>query len=216
MHSKIFLNNHWPNITIKYNQTMDKFKDNKIILWILVVGILIILGYAAFSVVSILRRSTQQAEQALQPVTDLSNHLGTQIAQVLEPTPTVIVDPITIIHQVRSLARLETIQYSIEKVITAETGQGSLSFLLGDRLLFVAHGVVIAGVDLEQLGLDDLRVENNVLYVRLPEADVFIATLDNEHSYVYEWSESKTGRTTHSFNQRGDSFLVASLALCRI
>ena len=165
---------------------MDNSKDNKIIFGVLVVGILLIMGYAAFSIVSLLRQSTQQAQQALQPVSDLSNNLGTQIAQVLEPTPTVIVDPITIIHQVRSLARLETIQYSIERVITAETGQGSFGFLLGDRLLFVAHGIVIGGVDLEKLGPDDLKVEDNVLFVQLPDAETFIATLDNENSYVYE------------------------------
>jgi len=165
---------------------MDNSKDNKIIFGVLVVGILLIMGYAAVSIVSLLRQSTQQAQQALQPVSDLSNNLGTQIAQVLEPTPTVIVDPITIIHQVRSLARLETIQYSIERVITAETGQGSFGFLLGDRLLFVAHGIVIGGVDLEKLGPDDLKVEDNVLFVQLPDAEIFIATLDNENSYVYE------------------------------
>ncbi|MBK5101856.1 MAG: DUF4230 domain-containing protein [Desulfobacteraceae bacterium] len=119
-------------------------------------------------------------------MSDLTNHLATQVAQVLEPTPTVIVDPVTIIHQVRSLARLETIQYSIEKVITAESGQGSLALLLGDRLLFVAHGIVIAGIDLEKLGPGDLIVEENILYVQLPEAEIFIATLDNENSYVYD------------------------------
>lgn len=165
---------------------MNNSKDNRIIFGVLVVGILVIMGYAVFSVVSLLQQSTQQAQQALQPVSDLSNNLGTQIAQVLEPTPTVIVDPITIIHQVRSLARLETIQYSIERVITAETGQGSFGFLMGDRLLFVANGVVIGGVDLEKLGPDDLRVEENVLYVQLPDAEIFVATLDNENSYVYE------------------------------
>jgi hypothetical protein len=165
---------------------MNNSKDNRIIFWVLVIGILVILGYAAFSIVSLLQQSTQQAQQALQPVSDLSNNLGTQIAQVIAPTPTVIVDPITIIHQVRSLARLETIQYSVERVISAETGQGSFGFLLGDRLLFVAHGVVIGGVDLEKLGPDDLTVEDNILYVQLPEAEIFIATLDNENSYVYE------------------------------
>lgn len=165
---------------------MEKLKDNRLLLWVLVIGILVIFAWAVFSVVSILQQSTEQAQQALQPVSDLSNHLGTQIAQVLEPTPTVIVDPVTIIHQVRSLARLETIQYSIEKVVTAENGQGSLAFLLGDRLLFVAHGIVIGGVDLDKLGADDLTVKNNVLYVQLPESEIFIATLDNENSYVYE------------------------------
>ena len=90
------------------------------------------------------------------------------------------------IHQVRSLARLEAIQYSVEKIITAESGQGLLGPLFGDRILFVAHGTVIAGVDLEKLSPDDLRVEDGVLYVNLPEAEVLSYSLDNEESYIYD------------------------------
>ena len=92
----------------------------------------------------------------------------------------------TYINEVRALARLETIQYSIEKVITAETGQGTFDFLFGDRMLFVAHGVVIAGIDMEKVGPDQLRLENGVLYVTLPPAEIFVATLDNQKSYVYD------------------------------
>ena len=149
-------------------------------------GVLFILAWGAYSVVLTVRQSAQQAQQVVQPVADLSNSLGTQVALVLNPTPTIIVDPVTIVHQVRSLARLETIQYSVEKVITAETGQGSFAFLFGDRLLLVAHGVVIAGVDLAKLQPEDLRVEDNILFVELPEAEVFLATLDNEKSFIYD------------------------------
>lgn len=155
-------------------------------LWVLIIGVLLILTWAAFSVVSIVRQSAQEVQQVVQPVSDVSNRLGTEVALVLHPTPTVVVDPVTIIHQVRSLARLETIQYSMEKVITAETGQGAFGFFLGDRLLLIAHGVVIAGIDLEKLGPDDMKVQNNVLYVQLPDAEIFIATLDNDKSYVYD------------------------------
>jgi hypothetical protein len=154
--------------------------------WVFVIGVLMIFALAAYAVVSVVRRSVQQAEQAVQPVTDLSNAVVTQMAQVLNPTPTVIVDPVTIVRQVRSLARLETIQYSVEKVITAESGQGPFGFLVGDRLLLVAHGEVIAGVDLSKLSPDDLRVRDNVLYVILPEPEIFVATLDNEQTYVYD------------------------------
>ncbi|MCW5875751.1 MAG: DUF4230 domain-containing protein [Anaerolineales bacterium] len=122
----------------------------------------------------------------VEQVRQMAGAVSTQVAEVLHPTPTIIPDPVTIIHKVRSLARLETIQYSIEKVITAERGQGALGFLVGDRLLFVAHGTVIAGVDLQNLQPEDLRIENGVLYVRLPEAEVFIASLDNEKSYIYD------------------------------
>lgn len=157
--------------------------DNRLRAWVLVIGILAIMTLAALGVIAVIRSSTQRM---LQPVTDLSSDVGTQVAQVLHPTPTIIPDPVTIIYQVRTLARLETIQYSVEKVITAETGQGLFGPLIGDRLLFVAHGYVIAGIDLEKLGPADMWVEDAVLYVQLPDAEIFVATLDNEKSYVYD------------------------------
>lgn len=126
------------------------------------------------------------AEKAIQPVEQASNYLSTQVTNVLHPTPTVIPDPVTVLREVRSLARLETVQYSMEKVITTEVGQGALGFLFGDRLLFVAHGEVIAGIDLEKLSADQMWVENGVLMVNLPEAEIFVATLDNQLSYVYD------------------------------
>ena len=70
----------------------------------------------------------------------------------------------------------------------------ALELLFGDRLLFVGHGVVVAGVDLEKLDSDDMWVKNGVLYVRLPDPEIFIATLDNEKSYVYD---RDTGLLTH-------------------
>jgi len=124
--------------------------------------------------------------QQLQPVQEMTSNLSTQAARVLNPTPTILPDPVTIIREVRTLARLETIKFSLEKIITAEIGQGAFDWLLGDRLIFVAHGEVIAGVDLNKLQAEDLEVKNGVLYVRLPEAEIFVTSLDNQQSYVYD------------------------------
>lgn len=147
---------------------------------LIMVAIPCYLVFTAFGAVSNLTNS------GVDQVRQMANSVGTQVANVLHPTPTIIPDPITIVHQVRSLARLETIQYSVEKVLVAESGQGPFGFLFGDRLLFIAHGMVIAGVDLEKLTPADLRVEDGVLYVKLPQAEVFIAALDNESSYIYD------------------------------
>jgi hypothetical protein len=130
----------------------------------------------------------------LQPFEQANTALQTQVADLMHPTPTIIPDPATYIEEVRALARLESIQYSIEKVITAEIGQGSFGFLFGDRMLFVAHGIVIAGVDLSKMNPQDLQLQGNTLYVRLPEPEIFIATLDNQKSYVYD---RETGVLTH-------------------
>ncbi len=132
----------------------------------------------------------QATVKAMQPFEEANQQLKTQVSQLLHPTPTIIPDPVTIIHELKSLARLETIQYSVEKIITAETRQGQFAALFGDKLLFVAHGKVIAGIDMEKLSGNDLNLQNGILHVTLPEPEVFIATLDNDRSYVYD---RKTG-----------------------
>ena len=153
----------------------------KLILWLLgAICLLVVIGLG----MGLAFRSFTQ--QALAPIADTTSTLQTQVARVLNPTPTILPDPVTIINEVRSLARLETIQYSIEKIITAEVRQEIFGPLFGDRLLFVAHGVVIAGIDLNKLEASDLNLQGDVLMVRLPDSEIFIASVNNEKSYVYD------------------------------
>ncbi len=162
---------------------------------------LIVLAAGIYFVVTTVRdavnQTAQQANSALLPLSEANQAMQTQVSQLLHPTPTIIPDPVTYITEIRALARLETIQYSVEKVITAEIGQGSFDFLFGDKLLFVAHGVVIAGIDMGKLEPQHMRYEGGVLYVTLPPAEVFIATLDNQKSYVYD---RETGIFTQGVN----------------
>jgi hypothetical protein len=151
--------------------------------WIIqLILVIVLIGVGIYIGVSVQNSLTRQ----LQPIRDLTGALSTQVADVLHPTPTIIPDPVTIIHEVRSLARLETIKYSLEKIITAETRQGVFEWLVGDRLIFVAHGEVIAGIDLNKLDPENLRVENGVLYVSLPEPEIFVVAIDNQKSYVFD------------------------------
>jgi hypothetical protein len=162
---------------------MKENRSPNVVSTLLSILIVIVIAAAAYYIVQNIQRST---EQVMAPFQQANSGLQTQVAQLLNPTATVIPDPVTYITEVRALARLETIQYSVEKVITAEIGQGAFGFLFGDRLLFVAHGRVIAGIDMSKLNPEDLRLENGVLHVKLPPAEVFIATLDNDKSYVYD------------------------------
>jgi len=147
--------------------------------YIFAAAALVILALAAYSVVNSVRSATS-------PVQSLSEQVGTQVAQILHPTPTIRPDPVAIVREVRALARLETIQYTVERVITAETGEGLFGFLFRDRLLLVAHGFVIAGIDLGRLLPSDVELDDaGRIYVSLPEAEIFVATLDNDKTYVY-------------------------------
>lgn len=148
--------------------------------------ILIVIVAAAYMIVQTVRETSRAATEPFQQVNEANRSLQTQVANLLNPTPTIIPDPVTYINEIRALARLETIQYSVEKVITGQTGGGSFEALFGDKILFVGHGTIIAGIDMEKLRPEDMRYENNVLRVKLPPAEIFIATLDNEKSYVYD------------------------------
>src|SRR5512144_182667 len=161
-------------------------KNNNFLSSVLSLLIIAVLVVGVDFIVQTVRESAQAATAPFQQVNQANQALQTQVSNLLHPTPTIIPDPATYINEVRALARLETIQYSVEKVITGETGGGTFKALFGDKMLFVGHGTVIAGIDMEKLQPEDMHFENGVLTVKLPPAEIFVATLDNEKSYVYQ------------------------------
>ena len=147
-----------------------------------VILVLILIAMVAGGVMLV--RSIQRLTQPLQ---DAERALQEEWREITNPTPTIIADPVTIIRQVRSLSRLETASYTVEKVITAESGREHFAFLFGDRLILVAHGQVIAGVDLGKMEEDDVIVaDEETVIVTLPLAEVLVVTLDNQKSYVFD------------------------------
>jgi len=127
---------------------------------------------------------------AAKAVTEPVERVRSGVAELVkEATPTIRPNPATIIHEIQALSRLETVSYSVEKVVTAEKNQQGLTDLLGldEKLLFVAHGQVIAGIDLMKLQVEDITItDDNTIIVALPASEIFVATLDNEKSYVYD------------------------------
>jgi hypothetical protein len=154
--------------------------------------ILVLIGGGVF--IFFTQQVNQIEQRTLGPIQKVNQDMATRVARFLEPTPTVIPDPVSIIHEVRSLARLETIQYSVEKVITADSGREDLKALFGDKLLFVAHGEVIAGMDMEKIQLEDVTLNGKVVSVKLPAAEILVTRLDNQKSYVYD---RQTGLLVH-------------------
>jgi hypothetical protein len=163
---------------------MKMEKNNR---WYLLLGIMSLMIVAMIAMPYILFENIKQTtNRVIAPVEDINQQLRTQVSELMHPTPTILPDPVSIIHEMRSLSRLETIQYSVEKIITAESGQDEFKFLFGDRLIFVAHGNVVAGIDLADISTDDIEIEGEELVIHLPEPEVFIATLDNDKSYIYD------------------------------
>jgi Protein of unknown function (DUF4230) len=91
-----------------------------------------------------------------------------------------------VVEKIRQLSRLETVDYSIDKIVEGSRQNPYLpNFLVGDKLMLVAHGDVIAGVDLGQLQPADVAVDGSHVRVRLPQAQVLSTRIDNAHTRVY-------------------------------
>ena len=55
----------------------------------------------------------------------------------------------TVVRQIQQLQRLETVSYTMDKIISGEHSNAYLpKFLAGDRLLLVVHGEVVGGINL--------------------------------------------------------------------
>ena len=78
---------------------------------------LIVLGIMGFILIAylflILLFVKQTTDRVLAPLEQSNQSLSTQVSALLHPTPTILPDPVTIIHEVRALARLETIEYTV-------------------------------------------------------------------------------------------------------
>jgi len=115
---------------------------------------------------------------------------GLGIVPSPSPTPAVISGD-AIVQQIRQISRLETTTYSIERVIEVRQSDANWpDWLRGDRLLLIAHGTVIAGIDLEQLQPSDVVVaaDGKTVTVTLPAAQIFNSSsiLDNARTRVYD------------------------------
>jgi len=151
--------------------------------------ILVVLAAGVYFIVKTVRETAAAAADAATAPFDQVNQanqaLQTQMAQIMHPTPTIVVDPVMYITNVKALARLETIKYSVEQVVECDNGLTDFFETRYEKILFAGRGMVIAGIDMEKIQPSDLRLGGDTLYVRLPPAELFVATLDNEKSVVY-------------------------------
>jgi hypothetical protein len=106
---------------------------------------------------------------------------------VVRPTPTILMS-------VRDLARLETNELHMEKVVDLTDKQSRLFGLFDstDAILLVAAGDVTIGIDLKKLDDGDFSVdrETGAARLMLPAPEILSVRLDEEHTFVYRRSTS--------------------------
>jgi hypothetical protein len=72
-------------------------------------------------------------------------------------------------------------------LITRESGgTGVERVFSGERVLLVAVGEVEAGVDLANMGEEDVQIDGDRVTIRLPEPEILSASLDEDETGVYD------------------------------
>jgi Protein of unknown function (DUF4230) len=155
-----------------------------------VVGILaaLVLGLAAYGVFTSLGRRSSN--------------------ETLRPTPAILMS-------VRDLARLETTELHIEKVIDLTDKQSRFFGLVqaSDAMLLVASGDVTVGVDLGKLKDEDFVVDRSSGSAKLflPEPEIFSTRLDERHTYVYKRSTDVLAERNEQLESRARQEAVRSI-----
>jgi hypothetical protein len=101
-------------------------------------------------------------------------------------TLTIDVSQPTVVDRIQRLQRLETVVYTMDKLVTgAKENPIFPDFLAGDRLLMMVHGEVVAGIDFSNLKLGDVHVDGKQIHLHLPESQLFRTRIDSAKTRVY-------------------------------
>ena len=92
----------------------------------------------------------------------------------------------TVIASIQRLARLESVVYTMDKVVEGNRASEYLpDILAGDKLLMVVHGQAVAGVDLSQVQASSVQIDGRSVIVTMPPAELLSVSLDNSKTRVY-------------------------------
>ena len=112
----------------------------------------------------------------------------------------------TLLVATRDMARLETTEMHVEKVIDLTDTQSRLYGLVEgtDNVLLVAVGEVTIGIDLAKLGEGDVSLDEktHAAHFTLPKPEVFSARLDEKATYVYQRQTSMFGKRNEQLESK--------------
>jgi hypothetical protein len=112
--------------------------------------------------------------------------LGQVWSKLTGRTLSIDVSQPTVVDRIQKLRRLETVVYTMDKVVSgAKENPIFPDFLAGDRLLMLVHGDVVAGIDFSSLKPGDVQVQGKQVHIHLPAAQVFSTRLDSARTRVY-------------------------------
>ncbi|HEY9650471.1 MAG TPA: DUF4230 domain-containing protein [Coleofasciculaceae cyanobacterium] len=99
-----------------------------------------------------------------------------------------------IVRQIRGASELTTAVFTMEAVVPARQDRSLAGYKIGTTtLLYIAYGEVRAGVDLKELGTNNVQVVNNNVQLQLPPPRILDSKIDVNRSRVYDYDRGFLG-----------------------
>ncbi|WP_203457577.1 DUF4230 domain-containing protein [Gloeothece citriformis] len=99
-----------------------------------------------------------------------------------------------IINQIRGISELTTAVFVMEAVVPTSGERKWGNLVIGKtELLYIAQGQVRAGIDLEALTPEQIKINNNHLSIQLPPVKILDSKIDINQSRVYDYDRGFLG-----------------------
>jgi hypothetical protein len=155
-------------------QPLKSARSRSAVVWALIAGLL--LGAVCLGLIGWLMLSRASGRSLL-------SHMW---SAATGRTLTIDVSQPTVVDRIQRLQRLETVIYTMDKIVTGAKENPLLpNFLAGDRLLMLVHGEVVAGIDFANLKPGDVKVDGKQIRLRLPPPQIFSTRIDSGKTRVY-------------------------------
>ncbi len=100
----------------------------------------------------------------------------------LAPQSGRIFNTATLLKKVQTLSQFVSVKYNLEKVVVLD----DVKWYGDSHVVLVAHGVVKAAIDLDQLGPKDVQISGRKISITLPRSRVVDAYLDDQRTQIVE------------------------------
>ncbi|MEB3230572.1 MAG: DUF4230 domain-containing protein [Leptolyngbyaceae bacterium] len=110
------------------------------------------------------------------------------------PKPEIEETRAMILQQIQGVSELTTAVLTVESVVPTKSDRILGSYVIGTtRLLYIAHGEVRAGINLNDLAPEDITVVDDTLQIQLPPPMIIDHKVDVERSRVYDYDRGFLG-----------------------
>jgi hypothetical protein len=117
-----------------------------------------------------------------------------RVSTIFAPAVPKIETPTLIIERIRGVSELTTAVFVMESIVPTSQAQKLGNFVIAEtKLLYIANGEVKAGINLEKLTPDAVKVAGDRVTIQLPAPEILDSKIDVNRSRVYDYDRGFLG-----------------------